>query len=154
MIRNSFIAVVAFVLVSVFVLSCKKNVNQAEIDHGIIEKYVIDNQLDGDYTASGLYYEIINPGHNVHPTVNSTVTVAYKGYSIDGVDFDEGDHLIINLTEVIQGWQEGLQFIGETGKIKLVIPSGLAYGESGNKKGTIKPNEVLVFEITMHYFSK
>jgi FKBP-type peptidyl-prolyl cis-trans isomerase FkpA len=44
------------------------------------------------------------------------------------------------LNNLIAGWKEGLPYIGEGGKIKLVIPSHLAYN-----------NGVLVFDVTLHY---
>ena len=131
--------------------SCKKDANQPEIDHGLIEAYALDNQLDGEYTSTGLYYVIDEPGAADYPSVNSHITVSYVGYSLAGDVFDEGDFITFRLYEVIAGWQEGLQLIGEGGKIKLVIPSGLAYGSSGS--GSIRPNEVIVFDITLHYFS-
>lgn len=150
MIKKHLFAIVPFVLLSLMVLSCKKDVNQPEIDHGLIEAYVLDNGLAGDYTSSGLFYVIAEPGTADHPTINSTVTVSYKGQTLESVVFDEGDFITLDLLCVIAGWQEGLQLVGEGGKIKLVVPSGLAYGSEG--AGSIKPNEVLVFDITLHYF--
>ena len=151
MIKKHLIAIITLVFLSFVILSCKKDVNQPEIDHGLIEAYVLDNQLDGNYTSSGLYVVIEEPGAANHPTVNSTVTVTYVGFSLNNVVFDEGEFITFGLYQVIAGWQEGLQLIGEGGKIKLVIPSGLAYGSNG--AGSIKPNEVIAFDITLHYFS-
>ncbi len=151
MIKNRLITFISFVLLGFVILSCKKDVNQPEIDHGIIEAYVLDNELDGQYTSSGLYYVIIDEGNSDHPTLNSTITAAYQGYKLNGEVFDESnDDLVIKLNKLIQGWQEGLQLIGEGGKIKLIIPSGLAYGPNGS--GSIGPNEVIAFDITLRYF--
>ncbi len=152
MIRKSFYLLAGLLFAGIFILSCKKDSNQAEIDHGIIQAYVLDNQLDGEFTGSGLYYVIIDSGHHVHPTVNSNVTVSYKCYSLEDVKYDEGDYYSSDLYKLILGWQEGLQLIGEGGSIKLVVPSGLAYGSSGY--GNIKGNEVIAFDITLHFFTK
>lgn len=145
--------IIAVSLLSMLVFtSCEKDSNQGEIDRGLIEAYALDHNLDGQFTASGLYYEIIEPGNNFHPTLNSEITVSYTGYYLDDEIFDEGEYLTGYLGAFIDGWQEGLQLIGEEGQIKLVVPSALAYGSTG--KGPIGPNEVLVFDVTLNYFNK
>lgn len=123
---------------------CKKDsgVNQGEIDRGLIEAYILENDITGEFTSTGLFYKIIEPGDEVHPGLYSTVTVTYKGVTLSGQTVDEGSFITFKLNELIIGWQEGLQLIGEGGKIKLIIPSEMAYGK-----------EVLVFDITLHYFS-
>ncbi len=150
MIRTRISIIISFVFLSLVISSCKKDVNQSEIDQVIIEDYVVENNLDGQFTSSGLYYVINEPGSANHPTVNSQVTVSYVGYTLNGVVFDEKDYKSFWLYQVIEGWQEGIQLIGEGGKIKLIIPSGLAYGPNGS--GSIGPDEVLAFDITLHYF--
>jgi FKBP-type peptidyl-prolyl cis-trans isomerase FklB len=49
---------------------------------------------------------------------------------------------------VIKGWGEGMKLVGEGGKIKLVVPGNLAYGEYGNRG--IEPNSTLVFDVTLN----
>lgn len=131
--------------------SCKKETNLDERDRGLIEAYVLDNNLDGEYTSSGLYYVIENPGASIHPTIYSKVNVSYTGYTLDNVVFDDGEYITFDLNRLILGWQEGIQLIGEGGSIKLVIPSAIAYGSQGS--GSIGSNEVLVFDISLNYFN-
>ena len=47
----------------------------------------------------------------------------------------------------MKGWGEGLQLVGEGGKIKLYIPSDLGYGAMGRRGTIIGPNAPLVFEV-------
>ena len=76
--------------------------------------------------------------------------VHYVGTTIDGKVFDQSRDTPIKfpLTNVIQGWQEGLQLMKEGAKYKLYIPSELAYGERG-MPGSIEPNSVLIFEVEL-----
>ncbi len=134
------------------ITACKKDANQGEIDRGLIEAYIIENQLDGTYSSSGLYYVIIEEGESDHPTLNDNVITSFKEESLDGTTYDEKEYYTEILSEKIPGVQEGLQLIGEGGSIKLLIPSNLAYGENGYEN--IGPNEVIVYDATLHYFNQ
>lgn len=83
-------------------------------------------------TESGLQYKIIEPGNEVKPTAVDTVEVVYKGSTKDGKVFDEssrhGGTAKFPLNGVIKGWTEGLQYLGEGGKMTLYIPFDLGYG--------------------------
>ncbi len=144
------IAFFAFIIFNIVFSSCEKNTDMSEVDYNLIVGYASEHNLDGEFTSSGLYYVIDEPGSFNHPTINSQVTVSYIGYTLDGAIFDNRDFVTFLLSQVIIGWQEGIQLVGEGGKIKLIIPSGLAYGPSGS--GSIGSNKVLVFDITLHYF--
>ena len=48
---------------------------------------------------------------------------------------------------VISGWTEGMKLVGEGGKITLVIPADMAYGDRG--QGPIGPNATLVFDVDL-----
>ncbi|MBO6223764.1 MAG: FKBP-type peptidyl-prolyl cis-trans isomerase [Bacteroidales bacterium] len=83
-------------------------------------------------TESGLQYKIEVPGNDVKPTQQDTVEVNYKGSLINGKVFDSsydrGETVKFPVNGVIPGWQEGIQLIGEGGKVKLWIPFDLGYG--------------------------
>ncbi len=141
------IIVTAFLMIS----SCKKT-DQAELDRELIEAYVANNNLVGQFTESGIFYIIDKPGGEEHPTSSSSVTVMYKGYRLDGSVFEEStNNISFPLSGVIRGWTQGLQLIGAGGEITLIIPSGLAYGYNGS--GSINPNEVLGFDISLKSFT-
>ena len=72
----------------------------------------------------------------------------YKGTLLDGTVFDQNDDINFQLNRVIRGWGEGLKLIGEGGKIQLVIPSDLAYGEYGTRG--IAPNSTLLFDVDLN----
>ena len=100
-------------------------------------------------TESGLAYQIIEAGSAKKPVSDQdTVWVDYKGTLLDGTVFDENKDINFTLNRVIRGWGEGLKLIGEGGKVKLVIPGDLAYGEYGTRG--IEPNSTLVFDVTLN----
>jgi FKBP-type peptidyl-prolyl cis-trans isomerase len=145
------LTVVLFAVILSF-SSCKKNSNfQSTVDHERIAAYVKANNLQGQYTASGIFYVIDTAGTIPHPTISSTVTVDYKGTLLDGTVFDQHNDISFPLSQVIKGWQEGIPLIGPGGKILLIIPSGLGYGSK--QKGSIPANSVLVFDVTLHSFT-
>ena len=86
-------------------------------------------------TKSGLAYKIIEPGTGKNPTKTDVVEVHYTGTLIDGTVFDSSRErnkpVSFPLGRVIKGWTEGLQLIKKGGRVKLVIPSDLAYGDHG-----------------------
>ena len=129
--------------------SCKKEKaeNQAKKDRDIILKYISDNGLTADSTESGIYYVIDSIGSGNRPNANSNVRVAYKGYFVDKVVFDESNSngITFNLNQVIKGWTEGMQLFKEGGAGTLIIPSRLGYGDSN--RGSIPANSVLIFDV-------
>lgn len=82
-------------------------------------------------TDSGLQYHIITPGSSTRPVPTDRVRVRYRGTLVDGKEFDSGDDATFSLNGVIRGWTEGLQLIGEGGRIKLFVPTDLAYEDRG-----------------------
>lgn len=102
-------------------------------------------------TPSRLQYEIIEPGNpDLKAGPMDQVSVLYKGTLIDGTVFDQtpegSEPITLALNQVIPGWTEGLQLVGEGGHIKLYIPSDLAYGEQGGGQ-VIGPNAALIFDV-------
>lgn len=105
------------------------------------------------YTASGLGYRIVRPGDGVKPTARDNVTVHYRGRLHDGTEFDSSfkrrKPATFPLNGVIKGWTEGVQLIGEGGKIELRVPSELGYGQRGTPDGSIPPGATLFFEVEL-----
>ena len=103
-------------------------------------------------TESGLQYEIIEKGKSsVSPVAEDNVTVHYTGTLIDGTVFDSsmqrGEPSTFGVSQVIEGWTEGLQLMSVGDKFRMVIPADLAYGPRGERG--IPPNSTLVFEVEL-----
>ncbi len=103
-------------------------------------------------TESGLQYEVIKAADGPKPKENDTVKVDYIGTLVDGKEFDSsikrGEPAVFGVGQVIPGWSEALQMMEVGSKYRVVIPSELAYGETGAPP-VIEPNSVLVFEIDL-----
>lgn len=116
-----------------------------------IKKFLKEN--GAKITDSGLAYKILNPGNKKRATLNDDVMVHYHGTFIDGKVFDSSidakEKAILPMKSIIKGWQEALRLIGEGGKIKIVVPSDLAYGDMGSPP-TIPGGSTLIFEITLY----
>ncbi|TXF86711.1 hypothetical protein FUA23_19210 [Neolewinella aurantiaca] len=118
-----------------------------------MDQYLLDNNLTPETDEdSGLRYTIIQPGGEDKPAADADVVVNYEGWQTNDEVFDSSDEAIrFPLERLIGGWQIGIRLIGAGGKIRLYVPSYLAYGTSGT--GTICPNSDLIFDIDLISFT-
>ena len=119
------------------------------------QKAMLDQVAAGyDETPSGLRYQILQKGTGKKATKGAMVSVHYKGQLLDGTVFDSSYKrkqpidFAIGVGQVIAGWDEGIQLLQVGDKARLVIPSHLAYGESG-AGGVIPPNATLIFDVEL-----
>jgi FKBP-type peptidyl-prolyl cis-trans isomerase FklB len=97
---------------------------------------------------SGMVVEIIKNGEDSKaksPGPGDSCDVTYAGTLKDGSPFDKGTTSFAP-NQVIKGWTEAMQLMGEGDKWRLYIPYELAYGEKGSPP-KIPPFSPLVFEI-------
>lgn len=131
------------------------SLTQSKKNSNAIANYAIDKLLDVQVKPSGLFYQIIAEGQGAQIAWGDKITVNYTGYFLDGRVFDSSYNrkkpLNFYVGNMISGWNEGLQLIKPGGKILLLIPSELAYGEEGFKgpkgENLVPPNTNLAFEI-------
>lgn len=101
-------------------------------------------------TASGLQYEVLEDASGPRPTLNDRVKVHYRGYLLDGTEFDSSykrnQPAVFPVNDVIPGWKEALQLMPVGSTFKLFIPPQLAYGEQ-SAGPYIGPNATVIYEI-------
>lgn len=130
---------------------------KAEQEINTLINYAIDHLYDVQLTPSGLLYEVIEKGDGEPIAWGDFLIAHYKGSFLDGTVFADSHRqdktLDFYVGNMIDAWNEGLQLINVGGKIRLLVPSKLGYGEDGlkTKKGDIlvPADELLVFEVTV-----
>jgi FKBP-type peptidyl-prolyl cis-trans isomerase FklB len=112
-----------------------------------------NSQAEGvQVLPSGLQYKVLKEGAGASPTAEDRVRVHYRGELIDGTVFDSSfernEPAEFRVDGVISGWTEALQLMKVGSRWQLVIPSELAYRETG-RRGAIPPHATLVFEVEL-----
>jgi FKBP-type peptidyl-prolyl cis-trans isomerase FkpA len=158
--------IVLFLTLSTLVLGswqCSKKDNAActsitvAAEDPAMQAYITAQGITATKDPSGMYYQIITPGTGSYPNINSKVSVKYAGYLLNGSKFDEmtsaepDPNRYWSLGGLIVGWQIGIPKIAKGGKIKMIIPSSLAYGCSAI--GSIPANSILVFDVELVDFN-
>ena len=102
-------------------------------------------------TASGIGITTLKEGAGANPKMTDTVKVNYRGTLENGQEFDSsykrGQPATFPLSRVIPCWTEGVQKIKVGGKVKLVCPPNLAYGN--REIPGIPANSTLTFEVEL-----
>lgn len=103
-------------------------------------------------TKTGLKYRVLRKGAGAAPKASNAVEVNYHGWLDNGTVFDSsykrGQSISFGLNQVISGWTEGMQLVGEGGMIELEIPYQLGYGERGSPP-VIPPKATLHFLVEL-----
>lgn len=142
--RTSGISTILLACLAVVICSCSPPRGPNAID--------ADAPTEFTTTESGLKYRILRKSSGRKPIGSSRVSVDYSGWLDDGSVFDSSyngrEPVQFGLGNVIVGWTEGLQLVGEGGMIELEVPPELAYGPVG--RPSIPPNSTLHFKIELH----
>ena len=104
-------------------------------------------------TPSGLQYRVVHsgPADGLRPKLADEVKVNYEGKLLDGEvfdsSFDRGAPAVMQVREVIPGWQEALQLMRPGDEWLIYVPAALAYGDRA--AGPIPPGSVLMFRLEL-----
>ncbi len=125
------------------------SVQQRQIDMRIINDAITSGKTDVKENLESVYYKMMKEGTGRQVSVNDTVTVNYRLSLFNDtavIQETKDKPATFPLKRLIRGWQIGVPLLKVGGKIKLAIPSDLAYSIR-TRAADIPPNSILVFEI-------
>jgi FKBP-type peptidyl-prolyl cis-trans isomerase len=138
-----------------------------EEEQRALKKYLENNNITQDPTASGLYFiPITDTAAGASPTIDDIVEFEYTGWLVDGEVFGTTDSAVAKEAEIyyesivygpvrlvlknaIAGLAEGFQLMQEGERAKMIMPSDIAY--NGYSMGLIPRYSTLIFDITLHH---
>lgn len=102
---------------------------------------------------SGVQYKVLDSSKNdKSPTVDSEVTLQYRGQFLDGTVFadtaDSGKPAVFPVNRMIPGWRQIITRMHVGDHWQVFVPPDQAYGIRGDLP-RIGPNEALVFDIRL-----
>jgi FKBP-type peptidyl-prolyl cis-trans isomerase FkpA len=132
--------------------------NTLEKEQADLSSYLKSLETRGynvDTTSLGVYYIKIKDGTGDLPEPGDTISVKYAGYLMSGEIFDTSFYnsadsswtYIYKTQKVLAAWDEITGMMNKGSKIQAIIPSSLAYGESG--AGRVPPYSTLIFVAVM-----
>jgi FKBP-type peptidyl-prolyl cis-trans isomerase FkpA len=130
-------------------------------DFGEYEKTILKQFLNGSKmkvkpTSAGLYYLPVRNGNNKDVKPGDTVVVHYEGRFLNGKFFDstrqrhEAFQFVYGQQwQVIAGMEDAIGMMHEGEKALFIMPSELAFGQSGSSTGIIPPFTSIIFEVEL-----
>ncbi len=143
-----------FALIGILMLfnSCAKEYESIEsIDDAKIQAYIQQNNIPAIKDPSGVYYQVLEQGTGGPLLNKDSVFYTSTVKSLTGTPYysptkytSESNYLgYVNPA----AYRTALYSINRGGKVRLIVPSYLAFGKNGD--GSIPPNEVIVSEISV-----
>jgi FKBP-type peptidyl-prolyl cis-trans isomerase len=121
-----------------------------------LKMYLDTNQTQFSQLSNGMYYLPIKQGVGERAKSGNQVTINYKGFFLNGKQFEStyvrGQSLEFRLGEegqVIKGFETAISLMNEGSKTKFIIPSHLAFGETGSSTKIIPAFTTVVYEIEL-----
>ena len=137
-------------------ISCKKNDNactpvSADAESEQLTAFCNAHTINYTVDSNGIYYQVIDQGSGSTPNSNSIVTVTYTASTLDGNVIEDKTAKPVKqpLSDFIEGWRIALPYIQKGGRIKMVIPSSLAYGCTGISDLKLAPNSPLYYDVVL-----
>ncbi|PST84365.1 hypothetical protein C7T94_06540 [Pedobacter yulinensis] len=133
--------------VVVLVLTVLEEATQASRDDRVINEFLQKKGLTATKTAANFYYIVLQEGTGERVREEHIAKVKYAGRIVDGEQFDSNSegYETSTIGGDIPGWRKMLALMRVGEKVRVFIPSALAYGGAG--QGTIPPNTALDFDM-------
>jgi len=135
------IILVLFIGALLYLSSCNEynQEKQRKEELELLANFITNNKITAKPTSSGLYYIEVKKGTGDTISIGDRVQVWYKTYLIDSTLIDESGRYnplefyctAAGSSSVIEGLNEAIKYMQKGTIANLVIPSELAYGQSG-----------------------
>jgi FKBP-type peptidyl-prolyl cis-trans isomerase len=128
-----------------------RNQKLLELENEDIELFLKRHEWKMTQTNTGLRYEITKKGGKKNIEVGETVTLEYRTWLLDGNEIYNSKEngvkqFVVEKSEEIGGLHEAVRLMSKGSEARLIIPSHLAYGASGDGN-KIKPYQTLIMKI-------
>lgn len=141
------------VIIALSTVSCDLTEKYEKQQNEKIQNYLTEHpDLSFVRKESGLYYCDVVVGTGAPAATHDTAYVKYTAKYLNGTKFDtnvgKSDTLIFPINEgnMIAGFEEGITYMNEGGQAILLMPSDLAYGNSGYVMPAYTP---IIFEVSL-----
>ena len=147
--------IIVAILITSFIIACNnKDTSCASVppesEAAEIAAFCNAQGLSYIVDTNGIYYQVADQGSGIRPDADAVITVTYMASTLDGnIVEDKMTTPVTNtLNQFIEGWRIALPYIQKGGRIKMVVPSSLAYGCTGISN-LIAPNSPLYYDIVL-----
>lgn len=127
-----------------------------EYEKTILLQYLNESKLKINPLPTGMYYLVVKAGNQKTVNLGDTVVVNYEGRFLNGKFFDSTrqrnepfQFVYGQQWQVVKGMEEAIGIMHEGEKALFIMPSGLAFGQSGSSSGIIPPFTSLIFEVEL-----
>lgn len=122
----------------------------------LLKQYLESSKIKAKPDTSGMYCITLQKGNDKGVHLGDTVVVHYEGRFLNGKFFDstrqrnEAFQFVYGQQwQVIKGMEEAIGMMHEGEKALFIMPSELAFGQSGSSTGIIPPFTSLIFEVEL-----
>lgn len=136
----------------------KNWLNETEMkEQTTIKNYINANHFQDIFLyTEGIYQNILLKGNENIAVNGSEVTIEYLGKLLNGKIIDSSflngaplKFIYGNSGQVIKGIEIALKNLGEGGKVEIIIPSQLAFGEKGSINGVVEPYTSVFYTVKL-----
>ena len=115
------------------------NQEKSKEESTLIQKFIAEKKWAMTHNGGGLYYEITEKGRGVQVENGMTVAIAFKVFLLDGTECYEtmaADpvRFKVGKDHVESGLHQLMPLLHKGDRVRVVLPSVLAFGFTGDKK--------------------
>lgn len=130
----------------------KQVIAHNQVEDSTLSEYVLRRYTKAEKKPSGLYILEHHTTNKAKAEYGDTISVYYTvtdttNFKLDSNTEGKPFEFILGDDGLIAGWTEGLSYMKEGERMKILLPSKIAYGEAGY--GAIAPYTPLIFELQL-----